>query len=246
MGAAIAAGCVALVLRGPVPQAPAYHDFADVRPGLGIPNAHNVLSNVPFLVAGVWGIARTLSRGRAGTLERAPWIVLFAGVTLTAFGSAYYHWAPSNDSLVWDRLPMAIGFMGLFAAVLEERVAPVVGRLLLWPFVMIGIGSVVYWHVTERAGHGDLRPYVMVQFVPLLALPVLLAAFPARFTRGKDFVFALIAYGSAKVFEGLDAGIFGATGHVVAGHAIKHVAAAVGCGLLAQMIALREPVIPPP
>lgn len=42
--------------------------------------------------------------------------VLFAGVLLTSAGSTWYHLAPTNDSLVWDRLPMTLGFMGLFAA----------------------------------------------------------------------------------------------------------------------------------
>ena len=38
-----------VVLRmEPVPQDPAYHQFADARPWLGIPNFQNVASNLPW------------------------------------------------------------------------------------------------------------------------------------------------------------------------------------------------------
>jgi hypothetical protein len=37
--------------------------------------------------------------------------VLFAGVTLSSLGSSYFHLAPDNARLMWDRLPMTIAFI---------------------------------------------------------------------------------------------------------------------------------------
>jgi pimeloyl-ACP methyl ester carboxylesterase len=124
---ALTAGAVAATLAMPrLAQDAAYHDFADHRALAGIPNAANVLSNVAFLAVGCVGL-RVLGRGRATFLdarERTPWIVMFAGVLLTAGGSAAYHWDPANGSLVLDRLPMSIDFMALFAAMIAERLDP--------------------------------------------------------------------------------------------------------------------------
>jgi hypothetical protein len=116
--AIVSLGTIAAVfLHSPIPQSLDYHRFADRRTLLGIPNCFNVLSNVIFLVVGVLGL-RFLFRGDGASAansftyrsERWPYVVFFLGVTLTAFGSAYYHLAPENSRLVWDRLPMAIGF----------------------------------------------------------------------------------------------------------------------------------------
>ena len=165
---------IAVFCRPPIPQDPAYHHFADTRTVLGLPNGLNVLSNLAFAVVGLagWWVLR---RGRADLRdprERWPWGVFFFGVALTSLGSAWYHLAPSNETLVWDRLPMAVAFMGLFAAVIAERIDVRSGLRLLWPMVLLGVGGVLYWYFTQRSGDGgDLRPYVLVQFYPVLAIP---------------------------------------------------------------------------
>jgi hypothetical protein len=91
--------------------------------------------------------------------ERWPYAALFAGTALTAIGSAYYHLAPGNWPLVWDRLPMTVGFMGLLTAVLAERVGHRIARRLFVPLVVFGAASVAYWYRSEGRGAGDLRPY---------------------------------------------------------------------------------------
>lgn len=227
-----------------IPQDPAYHSFADQRTLLGVPHFWNVLSNLPFLLVGIYGL---MVAGRARYVdarERTAWMVLFIGVTLTCFGSSYYHLEPDNQTLVWDRLPMTIGFMGFFAATISERVNLKLGLRALPVLLAVGVASVAYWHFTEQAGRGDLRPYVVVQFFPLLLIPLLIWAHPARYTRGADIVVAIVFYGSAKLFELLDAPIY-AAGGVMSGHAIKHVAAAVATFWLARMLAQREPAPQP-
>jgi hypothetical protein len=248
--AGLAAGAVAWALANPpLPQNPAYHHFADQRTLLGVPHFFNVISNLPFLVVGVLGLRFVWSREamRPGgpfrqRAERWPYLLFFLGVGLTAFGSSYYHLAPTNDRLLWDRLPMSVAFMALFAAVLGERLSMKLGLWLLPVLVAAGLASVLYWHVTEQRGRGDLRFYYLVQFYPMLAMPLLLLFFPPRYTRTLDLVVALGWYVLAKVCEHpLDAPIYG-LGHWVSGHTLKHLAAAAAAYWLLRMIQDRVPV----
>lgn len=238
-----AAAVVGLVLVGPIGQDPAYHDFADRRPLLGIPNCCDVLSNAPFLVVGAAGLAAASSRRRGAfsePWERVGWAMAFTGLLLTAFGSAWYHFAPDNGTLFWDRLPMTLFFMPFFALTLAERVAMKVGRLSLGPLVLLGVASVFWWDRTEAAGAGDLRAYAIVQFVPMLAIPLMLLLLPGRYTRRRDVFLACGWYLVAKGMEALDTQVF-ALGGIVSGHTLKHLAAAVAPAFLVRHLWLREP-----
>ena len=156
---------IGLVLK-PIPQPQAYHNFADQRSWLGVPNAGDVLSNIPFALAGLWGLLLLFSPGQihfVDARERWPWIGVSIGLILTAFGSGYYHLAPDNARLVWDRIPMTIVFMSFVAALIAERINLRLG-LGLWPFLLVvGIYSVFQWHASELRGQGDLRMYAAVQ-----------------------------------------------------------------------------------
>jgi hypothetical protein len=245
--AAVAAAIVAVFLFPAIPQNEAYHSFADQRSLLGIANCLNVASNAPFLFIGFAGMGLALRGTRASknlfvdASERWPWFAFFAGVALTAFGSAWYHHRPNDHTLVWDRIPMTIGFMALVAAVAAERISVRAGVRLLVPLIALGIGSVIYWDVTQARGHGDLRPYAIAQFGSLLALILMFALFPARYTRSLDFVVALAFYGVAKIFEAADKLVF-AAGHIVSGHTIKHLFAALSTYWILRMLRLRSPI----
>src|SRR5215471_18325463 len=126
----------------PIPQDLNYHAFADDRTMLGVPNFLNVASNLPFFVVGVLGLWLLLrhdavvpDRPVLEAVERWPFLVFFAGVLLTGIGSSYYHLAPGNDRLVWDRLPITIAFMGFFAAMIGERIDVRAGAWLLGPLL---------------------------------------------------------------------------------------------------------------
>jgi hypothetical protein len=222
---------VALALP-PIAQDPAYHAFADRRALLGVPNALDVLSNVVFLLAGAAGLA-WLARGGARGWDAAAAAILFAGVAGTAVGSAWYHLAPDNPRLVWDRLPMSAVFTTLLAVVIADRLGARAGRVLLPPLLVAGVGSVVYWARVD-----DLRPYGLVQFFPMLAIPFLLLAFPSA--RGGDAAlwWAGAAYAASKVTEHFDAAIF-AAGGLVSGHTLKHVLAGAGAALIVCWIVRR-------
>jgi hypothetical protein len=234
--------------RPPIPQSLSYHHFADDRTLLGVPNLLNVISNLPFLIVGVWGIAYVLRHKPSAEgpfldrSERWPFLLLFLGVALTSFGSGYYHLDPNNDRLMWDRLPMAVAFMSLFAAIVAERISVRLGVGLLLPLVALGIGSVLYWHETEQQGRGDLRPYYFVQFYPMLALPLMLLLLPPRYTRSADLFIALGWYVLAKLCEHPGDRPLYELGHGISGHTLKHLAAAVGAYWVLRWLQQRRGV----
>ena len=216
-------------LLHPVAQSLAFHRFADTRALWGIPNFGNVVSNVPFLVIGTYGLL-VVARSPVPVAIRCIYLLLFVGVVLTGLGSAHYHWHPDNDTLVWDRIPMTIVFMSFLSATVAELVGRRLGFLLLLPLVAVGIGSVHWWHHTETIGKGDLRLYGWVQFYPILAIPLLLWLYykPTVRTILPTLVWIVVWYVIAKVLEALDFPIFRAIG--VSGHSLKHLAAAVSTG----------------
>jgi hypothetical protein len=217
------AALVAWLLMSRIAQNPAYHGFADQRGWLGIPHAANVLSNLAFLVVGAVGIAGLASPRRvrfSRAAEAALWCIA-VGFVATAIGSAWYHLEPNNATLVWDRLPMTLIFAGLLSTALAQRISARVGGVGLAVLLPLGIASVLYWHVT-----GDLSLYVTLQFGGMVALVMLLVLMP----RGDDpfgWWWVLAWYGLAKIAEAGDQLIWNATGGFVAGHALKHMLAAV-------------------
>ncbi len=224
-----------------------YHAFADTRAWLGIPNFGDVASNAAFFVAGASGIVVTL-RARtvfAEPFERVPYLVFFAGVLLTAFGSAYYHWAPDNERLVWDRLPMTIAFAGLIAAQLDERVSVGVGRAFLVPGVIVGFVSVIYWQLTERLGRGNVIPYAVVQGYAMVMIVALAAFCRSRYTRAADLFWVFFWYGLAKLMETFDGQVLRALGGTVSGHTLKHLAASGSGFVVARMLVARTLVAHP-
>ncbi len=235
------AGLVAAtLLHAPIPQPAAYHEFADTRPLWGIPNAWNVLSNLPFAAVGAWGLV-LLARARTAPAfrspwERWPWRVFFAGVLLTTLGSACYHWAPGNARLLLDRLPMTVAFMGLLTASIAERASVRWARRLSVPLLLLGVGSALYWWLGERAGHGDLRPYViLVQGGSLVLILLMTLLYPPRYGGNGGVYGALALYALAKLFEEGDRwSVFARFG--LGGHCLKHLAAATAVAVLAARL----------
>ena len=184
LGAATLAAGISVALLPRTPQPLDYHNFADQRTILSIPNFFEVVSNVPFLLVGIWGLLIVLGRSKSSPhafvapAERWPYVILASGVILTCFGSAYYHRAPDNAWLVWDRLPMTLGFMSLLAAMIMERLSLRAGLALLGPLLVLGLLSVLQWYVSELHGAGDLRLYLMVQFYTLVLVLLILWLFP--------------------------------------------------------------------
>lgn len=156
---------IVAILLPPIPQPLSYHNFADQRAWLGIPNFGDVVSNLPFAIVGLWGMIVLFTPGTVKFIDaRQRWlyVVVFAALILTAWGSAYYHFAPDNARLVWDRIPIMMVFMALLAAVIAERIKVGAGLVLFPVLEIVGVASVLHWQWSELRGHGDLRFYAAV------------------------------------------------------------------------------------
>ncbi len=215
-------GVMGALFLPPIPQDPAYHRFADNRTLFGIANFWNVVTNIPFALVGLFGLAR-LSRVIA---LRTSYLLVSLGIILVGVGAAYYHLAPSTPTLTWDRLPMTIVFMALFSAIIEDRVSSRAGKILLWPLIVVGASSVGYWHLSELQGNGDLRPYGLVQFLPLVLIPIILILFRTGTMQTSFLWWMLVIYVLSKIAEFFDLWIFEMTG-MISGHSIKHLLASL-------------------
>lgn len=235
-----------LGLAEPIPQDPAYHNYGDQRVILGIPYFWNVMSNLPMLFIGSYGLWQGIRHYQHRPEGVARWIplVLSGGIFITCFGSAYYHWMPSNDTLLWDRLPMTLMFMSLFSLLLYDYLGARAGATTFWLSLPLGMASVLYWHVTEAAGHGDLRPYACVQFFPMVAAPLLVLFYPGKVPYVRSLVFILGWYVAAKLCEAYDKPIYEALGFW-SGHTLKHLLGAIGLIYAMKVVDQWRPKAPP-
>lgn len=229
---------LALALLPPLTQPQEYHRFADTRAWLGVPNFLDVASNLAFLSVAVAGLS-TVLRNFSGRAERMPYMLFFLALAATAFGSAWYHLAPDNARLFWDRLPIAVCFAALLSAVIAERLSRRAGLLLLAPLAATGAGTVWYWLYCEGLGVGNVLPYFAFQLHALLAILLLMHFYPSRYNRGEDLYRVALLYGAALAAELLDRYIF-ALGEVISGHTLKHLLAALAAYQLVRMLHLRR------
>lgn len=228
---ALAAPWLATVWLAPIAQWQSYHDFADQRTLLGLPHALNVLSNLPFLVVGALGLVQLRTMPRASS---APYGVFFAGVLLTAFGSAWYHLDPRDATLVWDRLPIALGFAGLVAGTLADR-QPRRAVPYAAAFAFVGLATVMTWAAT-----GNLLPYLVMQVGFLAAALFATARLPSAYTRARWLYAAAALYGAAVACEYFDAAIAAAAGGAISGHTLKHLLAALALAVVYAMVRTRR------
>lgn len=209
---------VTLLLLDPITQDETYHNFSDQESFFGVPNFWNVISNLPFLIVGIYGLLR-LKKIKQVNFQ---YITFFIGISLVSLGSGYYHLFPNSTTLIWDRLPMTLAFTGLMSIIISEFINKSIGKKLFLPLISAGLVSILYWVYL-----GDLRPYVLVQFYPLLAIPIILTLFKKETKTTKGYWLLLSAYIIAKVFETFDYQIHEII-HVISGHSLKHMSAAIG------------------
>lgn len=235
---------VLLILAPRLPLGSNYHDFADKRTLLGLPNALDVLSNVPFMVVGFWGLiwfgSEKGRRAFAKNEQRIPYQIFFAGVLLTGFGSFWYHLAPSDGRLPWDLLPMTCSFTSLVIVTFTERVDEKMGFIALIPALLLGVASVLYWTFTTDLGNGDYKFYLFVQFFSPVLLMLIIGMFAPRYTGLRYLIAAFGLYVAAKLFETFDYAIYRKDGGVISGHSLKHVTAAIACFYLLLMLVKRQ------
>ncbi|MGQ3889787.1 hypothetical protein ACQUW5_12250 [Legionella sp. CNM-1927-20] len=232
---------LSLLLVPPIPQPLSYHDFADKRVFLSIPNFFNVVSNLLFIVGSMGLVSLFHKTIKLLSPEvKWPYVGLFLGTILTGIGSAYYHWAPNNYSLLWDRLPMGIIFMSFFSAFILERVNRWVGFYLLLPAVLIAMLCTIHWEIIEQLGQGDLRLYGWSQAYPITMIALIFLLFVSSYTSERYLISVFVLFGLAKLTEILDKQIYTWSGHLISGHTLKHVLAAGAIFLVIQYVRYRK------
>lgn len=219
--------------KGAIKQPQEYHLFADSKSLAGIPNAMNVLTNILFIIVGFLGLKVVALKGHL-VLNRKSWFWFFLSILFIGPGSAYYHWSPDDYTLIWDRLPMSMGFMAMYIALISEHIDLKLEKFLPLSLAL-GIASVIIWAMT-----GDLRIYFIVQFSSFVTVPLVLILFHSQFNLKGHYFFALAFYALAKWTEVKDGEIFEATYQMISGHSLKHILAAAGLFVLCRMIKKRE------
>ena len=211
--------------------------YADGRTLLGVPNFLNVASNLAFLAVGVAGLRLCAGPRRPPAL--ASWRLFYLGMVLTCFGSTWFHLAPGDATLVWDRAGMVTAFVGLAFGVLEESTGLPMGLQVLAPALLVGIASVWWWRRS-----GDMRLYSWVQLAPLACAgtAVILNWVPALMRRALAASFAW--YVLAKLAELYDQRIYTLTAHALSGHTLKHLLAAASAAVI--LAAQRRGLAPAP
>lgn len=201
----------------PLSQAASYHHFADER-ALGVlHNASDVLSNLVILAAGAMNLRWVIRHASSQPSQFPGMLVAAFGLILTAFGSAWYHAAPSDSTLVWDRFPMTIVFAGILAMLWTSVTRQRVGWVQMLILVVVSLGTIGYW-----LAFNSLWPYAILQFGGLALIVGMTVA------RKVDGLFAwimlIVFYAIAKVFESFDWQVWDLSHHLFAGHALKHIA----------------------
>ncbi|QCB47155.1 hypothetical protein [Hydrogenophaga sp. PAMC20947] len=211
------------------------HPFADTRVRWGIPHAFDVLSNVPLLLVGAWGlwemeIRRTQPPHPSTQLAL---LVFFGGLVFTSFGSAVYHWAPDELRLALDRLGMAIVFAGALGLAMAERVGAQTARNTVMAVLVLASLSAAMSYT-----HANPLPWVVVQFGGMAFLAWAASRRPLPTAMGISIGSLIALYALAKVLELGDHFIFEATGQAIGGHTLKHLAAAMAA--IPVLRALRQ------
>ena len=214
------------MMKGPIEQSLAYHNFADKRLFIGINNFFDVISNLGFIIIGVFGFFAALKYPK----YKVSWTFFYIGIFLIGPGSAYYHLSPNNATLVWDRLPMTLGFMGIFTAIVGETFNLKHEKKILSALTMVGIYSVIHWQQ-----FGDLRIYIWIQLMPIVSIFFIGLAYNSESIKGNYLITSIFLYGIAKITEIFDGEIFIATQRMISGHTLKHLLAATAILLLYQM-----------
>jgi hypothetical protein len=232
--------CGALFAYGPIVQPAHYHEFADQSVLMGIPHGADVWSNAGFACLGAWGMLRLWPVRHEDFLKNQwPGYSLFLiGLMLTAIGSSFYHLAPDNFWLVWDRLPISLTCAGLLAAVRAESVANADCSRDTILLAILAVAGVGWWYVTDQRGMGDLRPYLLLQALTLTLIPLWQTIYHAPARDRVAFGVAVLLYLVAKVTELQDQEVLAALG-VMTGHTLKHLLSAAAAAVIVTRLVSR-------
>lgn len=226
---------LAAVVHGPIHQVADYHAFADARSWLGVARAADVLSNLGFLLVGAFGLHGLRGHGAPEQPGDLAYRLFSLALVLTGLGSIWYHLAPDNQRLIWDRLPIALACAMLLAATLGRQLDVAGSRLLTALLSLFAVATVVWWRLSD-----DLRPYLLLQSAPLWLIPLWQWQHRAPTAERRAFGAAVLLYIAAKLVEMYDHALFAHLA-VVSGHTLKHLIATLAATLIVrQAVAARR------
>ncbi len=214
----------AAVLGPPLVQPAHYHAFADQRTLFGIPCALDVLSNLPFALAGLLGLAglRRVPVGAVPPAQRQMAALFFVGLLCTAVASSLYHWHPDDVGLAVDRSGMLVAFAGLLGLAAASCGGARAGRWLAAVVLLAGAAAVAVW-----AWSGNLLPWALLQGGGMALVLAFAACQPRHGALAVRWAAVVAVYAVAKLLELGDGAVFAATGEWVSGHTLKHMAASL-------------------
>ena len=235
---------VLLMVQGPIVTPMRYLTLADNRQWLSIPNAWNVLSNIPFLIVGVWGLS-VLFKPNVIVFrqprEKIFYVLFFFGVFLAGLGSMYYHWTPDYFHLMWDRFAITVAMTGFFCAIIAERISINFSRFILWPLLILSFFSVYYWYYSTTQNNEDIRIYVFFSVsLPALLIPIMLLLFKTNYTQSQYIWIAFIFFIIGRICEGYDLAIYKLFKYWLSGHTLKHLWMALSCLLILYYLKKRK------
>ncbi|MDO5624972.1 MAG: hypothetical protein Q4G71_09810 [Pseudomonadota bacterium] len=221
-----------------------YHDFADQRALWHMPNALDVLTNLPFAMLGVFMLLRLHSLREQ--LSKAEWqlaVLTALGLVATALCSGVYHLRPDAAGLLLDRAGMGLAFAGVLGLAVATRISDRAGRAAALAIALLApLAAVWDWQTA------NMTPWVVLQGGGLLLLAAL-ALRPLRPGAAAVALWPVLAlYGLAKGLELADGPVLAATQGLISGHSAKHLVAALavwpvlrGLGRRAGTIAANTP-----
>ena len=244
---ALALGLAVLLPAAALPAG--YHAFADHRSLGGLPNALDVLSNVPFVLMAAWlwrlqahwlrqlaAREHARERGALSSMQvlslvngrQAAYTAYFhlgvvaLGLAATGVCSGVYHWRPDDAHLCIDRLGMSLAFAGVLGLAVSDRLSARAGLRLGMPLLVAAVAAAVWaWLM------GNMAPWAVVQGFGLVLLLAMAMRQPLPGALGVRWAWVVLAYGLAKALEVGDHAVFDWTGGWVAGHSLKHLVAAL-------------------
>jgi hypothetical protein len=228
---------IVALFYGPISQPQEYHDFADDREILGVPNALDVMSNLAIIYPGVVGLAfihESRNRTQVSEDEISIQITLFSGMILTFAGSVWFHLDPTDSTMLWDRLGMSVVIGSCISLLIHDMWDRNLAAKIHLPIIIASIVSVLWWPVFD-----DLRVYFIVKHHPFILFPIFLLCGRRIYDKVSGYYWGLSMFLLATIFEFADQQIFEITG-IISGHTLKHIAAGIGLWFLMVMIRDRE------
>jgi hypothetical protein len=237
LGVACVAPAIALAVMPPIVRTSTFHRYADVRGLWGLPNAGDVLSNLPLMIVGVLGL---LAVRRVAGLPRGLVALAFAGVLGIGVGSAVYHAHPVDTTLAFDWGPIVVAMSWMISLIVADRISVRAGWACAVILPILSVASVAWWYAGGGfAGGGDLRFYVGMQLALVAAVPLIVFLYP----RGRiDRWWLLAAVGTflvARVIARNDVSLLDTIG--VSGHSLKHVLVGLATWFVLVAVTVSRP-----